>query len=462
LERLHVEDSFPYNATEFAIHLGRYLPLRTLVAGKRVLDAACGQGYAAHLMKSWGAAEVVGVDVSEEAVRSARHRFAAPKLSFHQSDLAAFLANRRSAFDMIVCVETLEHLSDPTAALKAFSVSKKKSGMIYLTCPNDSWYFGKGRSLNPHHLSTFTFSHFKDWSEKHLGPAKGWFLGGLATGFVTWPVDLLGTAANWSAALRDLKYWQPTVAVLPGQDGPPEAVFGARDALYFAGFWANEELPTGTAALVPAPSTFRIPQLSLLPSSETENDSTHVFLCGSELFQAVTDLRSAIGDRIKVEVTRVDEPSIIEVLSEVFLRTKPTHVHVFGQGLAEAIITDAAMWVEMQKRSRISTDMFVQRMTAPILTCSMHAADMNKCFSQMHAPLFDGCGIVSLDTRDQPKKSYERNFADVGMPSEPGDTPDLDIIRKWLRLFRESEVRAKAGLRAARAAVIRSRLKEHS
>lgn len=58
IERLDFGEGANYNAIEASIHLGRYALARSVVRGRRVLDAACGEGYGSTLLKKWGAAFV--------------------------------------------------------------------------------------------------------------------------------------------------------------------------------------------------------------------------------------------------------------------------------------------------------------------------------------------------------------------------------------------------------------------
>ena len=77
-----------------AIHLKRYDFARPLCAGGDVLDAACGAGYGtAHLAEV--AEQVVGVDLSEEAIAYARGRYAAPNVEFRVDDLLARTSRTR-------------------------------------------------------------------------------------------------------------------------------------------------------------------------------------------------------------------------------------------------------------------------------------------------------------------------------------------------------------------------------
>ena len=59
----------------YAEHLARYFLASQLAAGRRVLDAGCGEGYGTALLAAAGAASVVGVDVDEPTIEHARERY---------------------------------------------------------------------------------------------------------------------------------------------------------------------------------------------------------------------------------------------------------------------------------------------------------------------------------------------------------------------------------------------------
>ena len=62
-------------------HWHRYLFATQFVAGKRVLDIACGEGYGSSLLAE-RAEHVTGVDIDPEVVRRAASRYARPNLTF--------------------------------------------------------------------------------------------------------------------------------------------------------------------------------------------------------------------------------------------------------------------------------------------------------------------------------------------------------------------------------------------
>lgn len=119
-------------------HWHRYAWARGLVAGKDVLDCACGEGYGSRLLAD-RARSVVGVDVDPEAVTHARKRYAADKLEFVEAD-ALDLPFDDDRFDVVVSFETLEHLADHDELLAGFRRVLKPGGVLLLSSPDKRTY----------------------------------------------------------------------------------------------------------------------------------------------------------------------------------------------------------------------------------------------------------------------------------------------------------------------------------
>ena len=143
-------------------HVARYAFAARLAAGKRVLDAGCGAGYGAMEM-AHAAAEVIGVDSSEEAIEYANAHYSAPNLRFKQGSCAALPAADAS-FDLVTAFEVIEHLSDWRAFLTEARRVLAPDGRFLVSTPN-KLYYQETRRLqgpNPFHVHEFELEQFRE------------------------------------------------------------------------------------------------------------------------------------------------------------------------------------------------------------------------------------------------------------------------------------------------------------
>ena len=188
MERLDFTEVSSYNPIEAAIHLNRYLTAKQYVAGKRVLDIACGEGYGSRLMKNWGAASVVGVDVSEEALAVANRYFSGEGITF-MNHTAEELPFENDSFDVIVSFETIEHLDHPERFLQEIARVVRFDGVVLISCPNDPYYSKNDPQFsNPYHKHAFSFFDFQEMSQRYLGKDAAWYFGFGLSGFSTIPM----------------------------------------------------------------------------------------------------------------------------------------------------------------------------------------------------------------------------------------------------------------------------------
>ena len=189
MERLNTLDDQNYSAVEASIHVGRYSVALPFARGRRVLDIACGEGYGTWLLRQAGAEQAVGVDVSREAITVARQAYSGTDLEFHACD-AVEAAERLPAgsFDLIVSIETIEHVPDAAAFLEALKRLAAPGAIFIITCPNDHWYYSENES-NPFHLRKYYFEEFRDLTVASLGQNVQWFMGTPALGFSSVPLD---------------------------------------------------------------------------------------------------------------------------------------------------------------------------------------------------------------------------------------------------------------------------------
>lgn len=188
MERLDFTEASKYNPIEASIHLNRYLTAKQYVAGKRVLDIACGEGYGSKLMKDWGAASVVGVDVSDEALAVANRYFSGDGITF-LNHTAEELPFDNDSFDVVVSFETVEHLDRPEKFIQEIARVVKFDGVVLVSCPNDPYYSKNDPAFsNPFHKHAFNFFDFKEMSERYLGRDASWYFGFGLSGFSTIPM----------------------------------------------------------------------------------------------------------------------------------------------------------------------------------------------------------------------------------------------------------------------------------
>lgn len=131
-----------------AQHWARYEWAARLVAGRRVLDCSCGVGYGSALLRARGAASVVGVDVSADAIAEAKRRYARPGVEYVCADGTTLSPTGVGTFERIVSLETIEHVTEPRRLLDAFRAVLEPGGVLALSCPNDE-YLGVH---NPFHV----------------------------------------------------------------------------------------------------------------------------------------------------------------------------------------------------------------------------------------------------------------------------------------------------------------------
>lgn len=133
-------------------HWHRYAFASRLAQGKRVLDAACGEGYGSALLARHGA-EVVGVDVSAEAIGHARARYGeSAQLRFVQADCTALEDFDGPRFDLVVSFETLEHVEGQDRMLAGFARLLDDDGVLLVSSPDRATYSDLRGYVNEFHV----------------------------------------------------------------------------------------------------------------------------------------------------------------------------------------------------------------------------------------------------------------------------------------------------------------------
>ena len=250
MERLSFSSKFAYNATEAAIHMARYQIAAPFCKGNRVLDVACGEGYGALALKRFGAASVEAVDNSVEAINTANKLFRTSGVNYHVGDASCVDGMFTSGeFDVIVSLETIEHLPEPERFLAALRKLAKPNAVSIISCPNDQWYYPSVEQSNPFHLRKYTFEQFRELTTRVLGSGAVWGYGVPMIGFGNVTDDEVAGRDQLLGQAMMLDFTpQASAITLPQRQS---SNVGSRNCSYFIGVWAGAAKDLHSAALVP-------------------------------------------------------------------------------------------------------------------------------------------------------------------------------------------------------------------
>ena len=108
------------------------------LAGKRVLDIGCGGGILADAMARKGA-EVLGIDLAGKALKVAQlHALEAQTqgVSYREVSAETLATEQPESFDVVTCMEMLEHVPDPSSVVRACATLVKPGGHVFFSTIN--------------------------------------------------------------------------------------------------------------------------------------------------------------------------------------------------------------------------------------------------------------------------------------------------------------------------------------
>jgi 2-polyprenyl-6-hydroxyphenyl methylase / 3-demethylubiquinone-9 3-methyltransferase len=105
--------------------------------GKRVLDVGCGGGILAEAMAARGA-EVVGIDLSDKALKVAELHLleSGAQVTYRKAAVEEIAHEQPGGFDVVTCMEVLEHIPDPAAHVHACAKALKPGGQAFFATIN--------------------------------------------------------------------------------------------------------------------------------------------------------------------------------------------------------------------------------------------------------------------------------------------------------------------------------------
>ena len=106
--------------------------------GKHVLEVGCGGGILSDAMARSGA-QVLGIDLATKSLKVAQlHALEAqtPRVSYREVSVEALAAELPASFDVVTCMEMLEHVPDPASIVRACSQLVKPGGWVFFSTLN--------------------------------------------------------------------------------------------------------------------------------------------------------------------------------------------------------------------------------------------------------------------------------------------------------------------------------------
>jgi 2-polyprenyl-6-hydroxyphenyl methylase/3-demethylubiquinone-9 3-methyltransferase len=110
---------------------------RARLAGKTVLDVGCGGGILAEAMAARGA-QVTGIDLGGKSLRVAQLHLLQSKAAvvYEEASAEQFAERHAGEFDVVTCMEMLEHVPEPSSAIAACARLARPGGQVFFSTIN--------------------------------------------------------------------------------------------------------------------------------------------------------------------------------------------------------------------------------------------------------------------------------------------------------------------------------------
>jgi len=150
-------------------HIVRYaLAAKLIRPGDTVVDCACGLGYGSAVMSAMSrGARFLAFDLDPGVIDYAQANYGHDRLSYAVGDAEALAAIPDASVDMVVSMETIEHVPDWERVLAEFRRILKPDGRLIASVP-DRWVDATGRDPNPYHLHAFDWAKFAAGLSRHF------------------------------------------------------------------------------------------------------------------------------------------------------------------------------------------------------------------------------------------------------------------------------------------------------
>ncbi len=151
-----------------------YIDRHAHLAGKTVVDVGCGGGILSESMARQGAADVLGVDMAERSLAAATAHAQAQDIAnityrcVSVEDLAAEMPH---TFDVVTCMEMLEHVPNPASVIRACAKLVKPDGIVFFSTINRNAKSYVHAIMGAEYILNLVPKGTHDW-DKFITPAE--------------------------------------------------------------------------------------------------------------------------------------------------------------------------------------------------------------------------------------------------------------------------------------------------
>ena len=136
-------------------HWERYEFAGSYALSRRVLDVACGCGYGTALLSKKSGIKALGLDLDGEAINWAKYHYG-KFAEYIQVDQDEYWPLKNKKFDLVVSLETIEHVPNPKTFLNAIYNALQPNGILVLSTPCNETET-RFKPTNPFHLREYTW-----------------------------------------------------------------------------------------------------------------------------------------------------------------------------------------------------------------------------------------------------------------------------------------------------------------
>ncbi|MCL0079871.1 class I SAM-dependent methyltransferase [Dehalococcoidia bacterium] len=181
--------------------INRYAYASSFVKDKVVLDIACGPGWGANYLSRKGARKVVGGDISKVSIRYATARYCHRQNMLFLILDAQRLPFRSNTFDIVISLETIEHVPNPEVFLNECKRVLREGGLLICSTPL------KPEGVKPEHAK---------WSVKEFRELIGKYFYEESLAGIYYPGEKATTGAKKQSPVKYNKFMGVLVAFLFG------------------------------------------------------------------------------------------------------------------------------------------------------------------------------------------------------------------------------------------------------